>query len=119
MDSADFRIEPADYTADLKDLRAVREPVFVIEQNVTLELEWDELDPRSHHVIARDAEQRPIGTGRLTPEHKIGRMAVLKPWRGRGVGDALLRALIEKARELGWSEVTLNSQASATGFYQK
>jgi predicted GNAT family N-acyltransferase len=119
MDSADFRVEPADYTADLKDLRAVREPVFVVEQNVPLELEWDELDPLSHHVIARDAERRPIGTGRLTPEHKIGRMAVLKSWRGRGVGDALLRALIEKARELGWSEVTLNAQVSATGFYEK
>ena len=62
-DLPDFRVEPADYHADLDDLRAVREPVFVVEQNVPLELEWDELDPVCHHVIARDAQHRPIGTG--------------------------------------------------------
>jgi predicted GNAT family N-acyltransferase len=119
MDIPDFRIEPADYAADFKDLRAVREPVFVVEQNVPLELEWDDLDPRCHHVIARDAQHQPIGTGRLTPEHKIGRMAVLKPWRGKGVGEALLSALMEQARRLGWNEVTLNAQVGAAGFYRK
>lgn len=118
-DLPDFRVEPADYHADLDDLRAVREPVFVVEQNVPLELEWDELDPVCHHVIARDAQHRPIGTGRLTPEHKIGRMAVLRDWRGKGVGDALLAALIEQARVLGWSSVSLNAQVSAVGFYEK
>ena len=64
-------------------------------------LERDELDPHCHHVIARDAHGQPIGTGRLTPERKIGRMAVLPDWRGRGVGDALLLALIEQARATG------------------
>ena len=115
--SPEFRVEPADYQADFKDLRAVREPVFVVEQNVPIELEWDELDPRCHHVIARDAEHRPIGTGRLTPEHKIGRLAVLREWRGKGVGDAMLLALIEQARRLGWREVSLHAQASAIDFY--
>lgn len=119
MDIADFRVEPADYAADFKDLRAVREPVFVVEQNVPLELEWDELDRHCHHVIARDGQHQPIGTGRLTPEHKIGRMAVLRPWRGRGVGEALLQSLMTQARELGWSDVSLNAQVSAAGFYQK
>jgi predicted GNAT family N-acyltransferase len=115
----DFRVEPADYHADLDDLRAIREPVFVVEQNVPIELEWDELDPLCHHVIARDNAHRPIGTGRLTPEHKIGRMAVLPAWRGKGVGDALLAALIEQARDLGWTEVKLNAQVGAIGFYEK
>jgi len=119
LPSADFRVEPADYSIDFKDLRAVREPVFVIEQNVPLELEWDDLDPHCHHVIARDNQHRPIGTGRLTPEHTIGRMAVLHEWRGQGVGEALLQALIEKARELGWPEVSLHAQVSAIGFYGK
>jgi predicted GNAT family N-acyltransferase len=115
----DFRVEPADYAVDFKDLRSVREPVFVVEQNVPLELEWDELDPKCRHVIARDAQHRPIGTGRLTPEHKIGRMAVLPEWRGKGVGESLLRALIDQARSLGLREVSLNSQASAIGFYDR
>lgn len=119
MTISDFRVEPADYQVDFKDLRAVREPVFVIEQNVPIEEEWDALDPLCHHVIARDAGHKPIGTGRLTPEHKIGRMAVLKEWRGKEVGAALLQTLIDKARELGWTEVSLNSQVSAIGFYEK
>lgn len=114
-----FRVEPADYAVDFKDLRSVREPVFVVEQNVPLEEEWDALDPVCQHVIARDSEHRPIGTGRLTPEHKIGRMAVLPEWRGKGVGEALLMALIDRARSLGLREVALNAQVDALGFYEK
>jgi predicted GNAT family N-acyltransferase len=116
---AGFRVEPADYAIDFKDLRAIREPVFVLEQQVPLEEEWDALDPQCQHVIARDAEHRPIGTGRLTPERKIGRMAVLRAWRGKGVGEALLLALVERARALGWPEVSLNAQVGALGFYEK
>ena len=119
LPSPDFRVEPADYSADFKDLRSIREPVFVIEQQVPIEEEWDALDPHCQHVIARDAQHQPIGTGRLTPERKIGRMAVLRDWRGRGVGDALLQALIARARELGWTEVSLNAQVGALGFYEK
>ncbi|GAB3384126.1 GNAT family N-acetyltransferase [Lysobacter fragariae] len=114
-----FTVETVDYAAGLPALRTVREAVFVQEQGVPLELEWDELDPQCHHVLARDGEGRPIGTGRLTPEHKIGRMAVLADWRGRGVGDALLFALIEQARKLGWHELSLHAQVSAIGFYAR
>lgn len=119
MIPSDFRIEPADYATDLADLRAVRETVFILEQKVPEEEEWDDLDPRCHHVLARDEAGRPIGTGRLTPEHKIGRMAVLRPWRGKGVGSALLVALMDKARSLGWTEVKLNAQVSALDFYAR
>ena len=115
----DFLIEIADFEHDLADLRAVREPVFVVEQQVPLDLEWDELDPRSRHVLARDAHGRPIGTGRLTPEHKIGRMAVVREWRGRGVGEAMLQTLVDLARSIGYPKVTLHAQVSAIGFYEK
>lgn len=117
MINTDFRVEPADYRVDFADLRAVREPVFVVEQQVPIEEEWDELDPQCRHVIARDAANRPIGTGRLTPERKIGRMAVLAEWRGKGVGGAILEALLDEARSLGWPEVTLNAQTHAIPFY--
>ena len=117
MIRADFRVEPADYGVDFADLRAVREPVFVVEQQVPIEEEWDELDPKCRHVIARDALDRPIGTGRLTPERKIGRMAVIADWRGKGVGGAILEALMDEARALGWPEVTLNAQTHAMPFY--
>ena len=119
MIPTDFRIEPADYATDLPDLRKVRETVFILEQKVPEEEEWDALDPQSHHVLARDADGQPIGTGRLTPEHKIGRMAVLREWRGRGVGDGLLVALMDRARALGWTEVKLNAQVSALDFYAR
>ncbi|MEN1940598.1 GNAT family N-acetyltransferase [Luteimonas sp. MJ246] len=114
-----FHIQAAGYEAGLPDLRSVREAVFVREQGVPLALEWDELDPACHHVIARDDAGNAIGTGRLTPARSIGRMAVLPAWRGRGVGDALLQALLEQARALGWPEVTLHAQAAAVGFYAR
>jgi predicted GNAT family N-acyltransferase len=117
--TTDFHVEPADYRTDFQDLRRVREPVFVVEQNVPIELEWDALDPLCQHVIARDAENRPIGTGRLSPQRKIGRLGVLAEWRGKGVGDAILIALIDVARAQRWQEVTLSAQVDAVGFYLK
>lgn len=117
--STEFTIEIADYRSDLDALRAVREPVFVIEQQVPLELEWDELDPASRHVLARDRSGRPIGTGRLTPERKVGRMAVLAEWRGRGVGEALLTTLVDLARELGYEALSLHAQVGAIEFYRR
>lgn len=117
--SSDFRVEPIDYQTGLPDLRHVRETVFVQEQHVPLELEWDQLDPRCDHVIARDDSGRPIGAGRLTPEGSIGRMAVLAHWRGRGVGDAMLQALIARARQRGWRELILHAQTSAYMFYTR
>lgn len=113
-----FRVEVVeDYPAALDDLRAVREAVFVREQQVPLDLEWDALDPVSQHVIARDASGNAIGTGRLTPERKIGRMAVLPEWRNAGVGAALLQALLRLGRERGWNDVSLHAQVGALDFY--
>ncbi|NII10520.1 GNAT family N-acetyltransferase [Oleiagrimonas sp. C23AA] len=118
MASRDFTVQVADWDRDREALRHVRTVVFVDEQQVPVEEEWDALDPECEHVLARDADGTPIGTGRLTPEHKIGRMAVLKAWRGRGVGTVMLKRLIERARTLGWPEVHLHAQVSALGFYQ-
>ena len=119
MSTTAFTVEPIDYEAGLADLRLVRESVFVREQGVPLALEWDELDPLCKHVIARDAGGDAIGTGRLTPRHTIGRMAVLPGWRGRGVGDAMLHALMDQARALGWQDLSLHAQASAIEFYAR
>ncbi|MGQ4584199.1 GNAT family N-acetyltransferase [Lysobacter sp. F60174L2] len=119
MSTPAFTVEGIDYQAGLPDLRRVRETVFVHEQGVPLALEWDELDPQCHHVVARDSGGEAIGTGRLTPKRTIGRMAVLSDWRGRGVGDAMLRALLEQARANGWHEVSLHAQASAIDFYAR
>lgn len=118
MDASDIRIEFARYPEDLPALRAVREPVFILEQAVPPELEWDAEDAQSIHVIARAPDGNPIGTARLTPQYSIGRMAVLAPWRGRGVGSALLAALIDKARELAYPFLELHAQTHAISFYE-
>jgi predicted GNAT family N-acyltransferase len=114
-----FVVEVIDYAIGRDDLQAIREVVFVQEQQVPAEMERDALDPQCVHVIARTVDGIAIGTGRLTPEHRIGRMAVLREWRGKGVGDAMLLALIEQARQHGWREVALNAQASAITFYAR
>ncbi len=119
MDISNFRVEPADYRADFEDLRAVREAVFISEQNIPEAIEFDSVDPECFHFIARDNFHQVIGTARLSPDHKLGRMAVLKAWRNQGVGKALLNTLIDKARKLGWAKVMLNSQTDAIGFYEK
>jgi predicted GNAT family N-acyltransferase len=115
----DFRVEPADWTTDLADLRAVREQVFIVEQRIPEADEWDALDARSRHVVARDANDRPIGTGRLTPERTLGRMAVLDAWRGRGVGAAIVSALLDQARALGYAALEAHAQVHAIRFYEK
>ena len=119
MTGGDFTLVIADYARDVPLLRAVREPVFVVEQQVPIELEWDELDPLSVHLLAIDSEGRPIGTGRLTPEQRIGRMAVLSAWRGRHVGAAMLERLIEVARAMGYPAIELHAQVSAESFYAR
>jgi len=100
-------------------LRAVRLAVFVVEQRIPESLEWDEMDVPSTHALAVDAAGSPIGCGRLLPDGHLGRMAVLAPWRGRGVGGALLDALVELASERGHARAILNAQVSAEPFYAR
>jgi predicted GNAT family N-acyltransferase len=114
-----FHVAAADWGVDFAELRQVREQVFVIEQGVPVEDEWDALDAASRHVLARDGGGRAIGTGRLTPQRRIGRMAVLADWRGRGVGAALLQALLDLARERGHDAVELHAQSHAVPFYER
>lgn len=117
---ADFRVEIASWLGDDQpDLRHVREQVFIVEQQCPEDEEWDALDEKSVHALARDHDGRPIGTGRLTPEHKIGRMAVLAAWRGRGVGDAILRLLLEQARAQRRPMVEMHAQTHAIPFYAR
>ena len=114
-----FSVAAADYAIDGDALRAVREAVFVREQGVPPELELDAQDPDCLHVLARDEAGRPIGTGRLTPAHTLGRLAVLAEWRGRGVGTAMLEALTALAMARRWRAIELNAQADAIGFYAR
>jgi len=118
-DHALFEVRRADWAADAMRLGEIRRAVFVVEQRVPEDEEWDGLDASCRHVIALERDGSTIGTGRLLPDARIGRMAVLKPWRGRGVGSALLRELIALAREAGFAETRLHAQTHALDFYRK
>ena len=118
MTNLNFMIRAASWQDDLEKLRKIRDEVFVVEQQVPLELEWDEIDPECDHVLAVDKAGTPIGTGRLLPDGHIGRMAVLKSWRKQGVGSALLTALLDLARSKNMREAVLNAQVSAQPFYE-
>ena len=115
----DFHVAPADWQRDADDLTAVREDVFIREQGVSREEEMDGLDELCAHVVARDQSGQAIGTARLDTEGHIGRVAVLKAWRGAGVGKQLMEAIMALAAEQGRGSVVLNSQVHASGFYQQ
>ena len=114
-----FRILLMNWSDALPLARAVRERVFIEEQGVPRELEWDQWDERSDHAVALDGGSNAIGTARLLPNGRVGRMAVLAPWRRNGVGAALLGALLQLARDKDIPEVTLHAQTHAAGFYRK
>jgi len=99
-------------------LMALRTLVFVQEQGVPAELEEDYYDPYCLHVMAGVSNQ-VIGCGRLLPDGHIGRMAVREDFRGKGVGQAILKRLLHLARIRGHQNVILHAQAQAMGFYQK
>jgi predicted GNAT family N-acyltransferase len=115
----DFHIRLVTWAETGDRLGAVREAVFVHEQHVPLELEYDGLDPECAHALAESAAGEAIGTARLLPSGQIGRMAVLAPWRGRGVGSALLRALLDEADRRGITDIHLHGQTQALGFYAR
>jgi predicted GNAT family N-acyltransferase len=110
-------IELVPWSAAKAAAQRIRFAVFVEEQGVPAELEMDEMDARCLHALAYEGTQA-IGTGRLLPDGHIGRMAVLKPWRGRGVGATLLRRLVQAARDRGDRELLLSAQVHALGFYR-
>ena len=101
----------------------MRRSVFIEEQRIPERDEFDEIDLSAVHVLAYvravAGKRDTVGTGRLEPTGKIGRVAVLPRYRGTGAGVAIMRRLLELAAERGFTEVYLNAQTSATGFYER
>jgi predicted GNAT family N-acyltransferase len=118
-----YVIHLATWDTDGESLRAVRRAVFIEEQSVEESDEWDDLDPGVTHVLAwsqTDPTKRElVGTGRLEPTGKIGRVAVMQRFRGTGAGLAIMRRLVQLAAERGFAEVYLNAQEYACGFYER
>ncbi|MDQ8203158.1 GNAT family N-acetyltransferase [Pelagicoccus sp. SDUM812003] len=117
MDEA-VEVREVEYAQERDSIMAIRFSVFVDEQGVPADLEIDEMDPESRHVLAFNADQ-PVATGRLLPDGHIGRVAVSKTWRQKGVGCKVMQRLIEMAREADLRCVVISAQVSAKGFYER
>jgi predicted GNAT family N-acyltransferase len=132
MSTHAYSVRVAEDSADLEACFAVRKQVFVVEQGVPEDLEYDEYDSTALHVLAIREDGVPLGTGRLlygeTAAEKtdgdlslgsLGRLAVSEEARGLGIGIALVRAIEDAARARGLRAVDLHAQAHALGFYER
>ncbi|MGW4906789.1 GNAT family N-acetyltransferase [Streptomyces sp. NPDC004270] len=132
MSARAYEVRVAENPADLEACFAVRKQVFVVEQGVPEDLEYDEYDTTALHVLAIREDGVPLGTGRLlygeTAAGKtdgdlslgsLGRLAVSQEARGLGIGVALVRAIEDAARARGLRAVDLHAQTHALGFYER
>ncbi|MFF3163248.1 MULTISPECIES: GNAT family N-acetyltransferase [unclassified Streptomyces] len=130
--SAPYTVRVAEDPADREACFAVRKEVFVVEQGVAQDIEYDAYDAVAVHVLAVREDGVPLGTGRLlygdaaaaktggdASVGSLGRLAVARPARGLGVGAALVRAVEEAARARGLAAVDLHAQTHALGFYER
>jgi predicted GNAT family N-acyltransferase len=129
---APYAIRVVGGPTDLAACFAVRKEVFVAEQGVSEDIEYDGRDGEAVQVLAVSAEGEPLGTGRLLhgpgaadrtggdpSVGALGRLAVVKRARGTGIGAALVRAIEDAARAAGLRVVDLHAQTHATGFYER
>ena len=110
-------VSTADWARDRTTLQTLREVVFIREQRVPPELEWDKDDALSIHFLAR-CKGEAVGTARLLADGHVGRVAVLKHYRGRGVGRAIMHYVIAHARQHHYPELLLSAQLHALDFYR-
>lgn len=113
-----IKIICTDWKQHQKELKQIRSKVFIEEQHVPENLEWDEFDEQSSHFLAF-YDQQAVATVRLKPDGQIGRMAVLTNYRGKGLGSALLKAVISHAENEHYKILYLHAQEQAIGFYQQ
>lgn len=116
-----YRLSVHDWDNAPEAIRALRHRVFVEEQNVPPELEWDETDSIAQHFLARDPAGEAVAVGRLYPDGtgngRIGRMAVARNARGTGLGLWFLRAIM--AEGAAYQHLILSAQEQAIPFYQR
>ncbi|MGL5144365.1 MAG: GNAT family N-acetyltransferase [Acinetobacter junii] len=101
-----------------QDAKFIRKQVFIIEQNIPEEEEWDDQDMISDHFVVYDQDQ-PIATARLLQNNSVGRVAVLKAYRGQGVGRMIMLEIIRQAHQQDRTFLQLSSQVHAISFYEK
>lgn len=113
-----MRIERTSWESDREKLSQIRRKVFIEEQQVPEELEWDKQDDSAIHLLAL-LEGQPVATLRMLGDGHIGRMAVLPQYRKQGIGSSLMQTIMAIALNEGLVEVHLDAQTKAIPFYQR
>lgn len=115
---SDTIIKVVDFEEYLSDIKYIRTKVFIEEQKVPVELEWDEFDRDSVHILAY-SDNKAVGTARLLRDGHIGRMAVLMNFRNRGIGKNMLNFMVDLAHKKLMTNIQLSAQEHAIEFYEK
>ena len=113
-----FRVQSGHWDKLEQDAKFIRKQVFIIEQNIPEEEEWDDQDMISDHFVVYDQDQ-PIATARLLQNNSVGRAAVLKAYRGQGIGRMIMLEIIRQAHQQDRKFLHLSSQVHAISFYEK
>ena len=113
-----FRVQSGHWDKLEQDAKFIRKQVFIIEQNIPEEEEWDDQDMISDHFVVYDQDQ-PIATARLLQNNSVGRVAVLKAYRGQGIGSMIMLEIIRQAHQQDRTFLQLSSQVHAISFYEK
>lgn len=113
-----FRVQSGHWDKLEQDAKFIRKQVFIIEQNIPEEEEWDDQDMISDHFVVYDQDQ-PIATARLLQNNSVGRVAVLKTYRGQGIGRMIMLKIIQLAHQQDRTFLQLSSQVHAISFYEK
>lgn len=113
-----FRVQSGHWDKLEQDAKFIRKQVFIIEQNIPEEEEWDDQDMISDHFVVYDQDQ-PIATARLLQNNSVGRVAVLKSYRGQGIGRMIMLEIIRQAHQQDRKFLQLSSQVHAISFYEK
>ena len=114
-----MKVLTSDWNSSKDQITFVRKQVFIIEQGIDPEDEWDEHDEDAVHFVTFGTTAVPTGTCRLTEEGQLGRLAVLPAYRHQGYGEMLMARAIKVAREMGLRKVFLNAQVDSQQFYTK
>ena len=116
--NAEVNIDIVDWLDSKDVLRSIRKSVFIDEQRVPEELEWDGRDMECTQFLAT-IDSTPVASARLTPQGQIGRMAVVRDFRGRGIGSELLISVLRQAKLAGYTQVFLHAQENVIPFYER
>ena len=111
-------VENGDWDQLQQDARLIRELVFIVEQNIPEQDEWDDQDAISQHFVVYDHDQ-PIATARLLQDNSVGRVAVIQKYRGQGIGRMIMLDIIRYAQQQQYPFLKLSSQVHAISFYEK